>query len=283
MGSLLDYLFPKKGNSASEEGSAGENMMEFIKAHTVEMPGREKMVMIPFTEFEEMSKQAETAQQHQETVIETEEPIFTEEPKPKAEPVVVKPESVAMKPTTEESRQEPTKPETEHTIPNEFSDKLKELKELIERSNYKDGIIKDLHKEMERLNGNFYEDIRRPMIKSIIAIHRQMTGRVKVLEKNIADADTDYEKLYREQVKNMMFDMTAVSDTLEDEYDLEFFEPAVGDLYNPKEDNAIRVVATEDEHQDGMIQEVLYGGFKNTSTDRIFLKANVIVYKLKKQ
>lgn len=289
MGNVFDYLFRKRGIVTSEEGYRDGSIMDFFNSHTVEMPGKNKMVMIPLDEFEEMVRQAE-AEEPQETVVEHIEVTIEEpEPEPEQKPAPLQPEE-----TPEEAKPAREKPEVEipvtETPEQSVSEdstvvlsRLDELKTLLDRDNYKDSIIKDLHKEMERLNGNFFEDIRRPMIKSIIAIHRQMTGRVKALAKNPTRGEADYEKLYAEVAKNMNFDLTAIADTLEDEYDLEFYEPAAGDLYNPKEDNAVRVIVTDSEQQDGLIAEVLYGGFKNASTDRIFLKANVIVYKFKKQ
>lgn len=278
MSNLFDFFFSHKGTVINESDSTSEDFMEFIKSHTVEMPDESRMIMIPMEEFEEMASMAEEADLPQESTIQIDE---VQEPKTKSD------SGQMSRPAPSRSLEIPQDtPPQEESNSNTFTggellSVLNELKEMMKRENYKDGIIKNLHKEMERLNGNFFEDIRRPMIKSIIAIHRQMMGRVKALDKNQTDSDADYENLYLELVKNVKFDMTAVGDTLEDEYDLEYFEPSIGDLYNPKEDNAIRVVITENEQQDSVIQEVLYGGFKNTSTDKIFLKANVIVYKFK--
>ena len=284
MSSLFEFLFSKKGSTTTTtEKPTQASIADFIKEHTVEMPGSSKMIMIPVDEFEEMVRQAE-AEEPQETVIDHVE-VTIEEPEPEQKPVTPQPEETPeeVKPATEKPDDEIPAAETpEQPVSEDGSvvlSRLEEVKTLLERDNYKDSIIKDLHKEMERLNGNFFEDIRRPMIKSIIAIHRRMTGRVKALAKNPMRTDSDYEKLY----DDMKFDLTTIADILEDEYDLEFYEPAAGDLYNPKEDNAVRVIAADSEQQDGLIAEVLYGGFKNASTDRIFLKANVIVYKYKKQ
>lgn len=258
MGNQIDYLFPKKDSDDSGERVDANCIMDFIKSHTYELPGNFKLVMVSIDEIEDMMKTAE-----EKLLPSTETPA--EKP-----PIAI------------ETPQQPANPKAESVASGDIIAKLDEVKELLERDNHKDSIIKDLHHEMERLNGNFFEDIRRPMIKSIIAIHRQLTGRVRSLEKNPAGADVNSEDLYNEFTKNLKFDMTAVGDILEDEYDLEYFEPAIGDLYNPKENNAIRVISTDDEQQDNIIQEVLYGGFKNTNTDRIFLKANVIVNKHKK-
>ena len=82
-------------------------------------------------------------------------------------------------------------------------------------------------------------------------------------------------------VKNMEFDSTSVLDTLEDEYDLIYFEPTIGDAYNPKEQNAIKIEETDNPVLGGTVKDVIYGGFKETSSDRIWLKANIIVYRLK--
>lgn len=273
MGNIFDIFFPKTGNVIAEGIYASDDITDFIKSHTVEIPGESRMVMIPVEEFEEMVRMSET--------------IIEKEEVPESVPKIETEQAPQPNPQTSFGAQQdasslPEDPKSDTTNNTELLSKLNELKEMLQQESHKDGIIKDLHKELEKLNGNFFEDIRRPMIKSIIAIHRQMTGRVKAIEKTPVGQDADYEKLYQEMVKNLKFDMTAIGDTLEDEYDLEFFEPVAGDLYNPKEDNAIRVVSTDDEYQDGVIQKVLYGGFKNTNTDKIFLKANVIVYKFKK-
>jgi len=260
MGTFFDFFSRKvTGTTDSQET---RDVLEFINMHTVQLNGGSDVVIIAREEFNEF--------------FPTKKEDDTESTIPDNE-------------TTSPTR---GNPEIESPSPNEEIDplgrktdellgKIDEIKNLVEKETRKDEIIKEMHKEMERLNSNFLEDIRRPMIKSIIAIHKQMYNRSKNIEKTELSADTDYELLYGDLKKNIEFDKTAIVDTLEDEYDLEFFEPVEGDLYNPKEDNAIKVVVTDDAILDGKIKEVIYGGFKNPLTEKVFMKANVIVYKLK--
>ena len=70
-----------------------------------------------------------------------------------------------------------------------------------------------------------------------------------------------------------------IQDILEDEYDLEYFEPTIGSAYSPKEQTAIRTVITDTPEQAGTIKEFHYGGFRNTTTNKIFQPSTVTVYK----
>lgn len=156
------------------------------------------------------------------------------------------------------------------------------METALKDSQHKDALIRDLHKEMESLKNDFYASLRRPLIKSIIAIHRRMDERQKYMEKSVDAEGADYKALLDEAVKNMDFDCTSVLDTLEDEYDLIYFEPTVGDAYNPKEENAVKVEETDNPALGGTVKDVVYGGFREASTGRVWQKANIVVYRIKK-
>lgn len=156
------------------------------------------------------------------------------------------------------------------------------IETTLKDSQHKDALIRDLHKEMESLKNDFYASLRRPLIKSIIAIHRRMDERQKYMEKSVDAEDADYKALLDETVRNMDFDCTSVLDTLEDEYDLIYFEPIVGDVYNPKEENAVKVEETDNPALGGTVKDVVYGGFREASTGRVWQKANIVVYRIKK-
>ena len=269
MSTIFDIFFPSRRAADLSEEQRGE-AEDFIRRHTLQIAAGSRMVIIPEEEFANITDSGSTTAI---PVTDAEEQPAATPAKPVEIPAAVAPETVpAAKPTALAS----PAPAADNTA---MLASMEKLQSLIERENHKDDIIRELHKERERLSANFFDDIKRPMIKSIIAIHRQMINRMQTIRQTATDADTNYEKLYRELCKNMEFDATAVSDTLEDEYDLTYFEPKPGDAYNPKENNAVRVVTTNDPAQGGIIQEVIYGGFKNVQTEKIFLKANVIVYK----
>lgn len=165
---------------------------------------------------------------------------------------------------------------------NRLAERLDTIEAAIGETKHKDDLIRDLHKEMEELKNDFYTSLRRPIIKSIIAIHRRMDERLKYIETKAEEDNADFKTLFVETVKNVRFDRTSVRDTLEDDYDLAYFEPIVGDAYNPKEQNAVNVVDTDDSMLGGTIKDVVCGGFKDVNTGRIWQKANIIVYRNKK-
>ena len=94
---------------------------------------------------------------------------------------------------------------------------------------------------------------------------------------------TDEKEAWKELVsvfiENHQFDMNTIADALEDEYDLKYFEPQPEDPFNAKDFEAIDVVTTEDVLLAGKVKEVIYGGFKECDTGRVFMKSKVIVYK----
>jgi hypothetical protein len=155
---------------------------------------------------------------------------------------------------------------------------LNNVQASLTKEDYKDGLVRQLHQELEQYRNNFYNDIKRPFIKSIIAIHNQMNKRLLHSEE-VPDDNTDYKKLYEKTVGNIKFDKQAIEDILDDEYDLNYYEPNVGEMYNAKEENAIKVEITNNKAQSSMIKDVIYGGFKSTQDGKVFLKANVIVYR----
>lgn len=162
-----------------------------------------------------------------------------------------------------------------------IAEKLDAVDEALKETKHKDELIRNLHKEMENLKNDFYASLRRPAIKSIVGIHRRMEERLKHLENKCDEAESAPQVLFAETLKNMRFDCTSVLDTLEDEYDLVYFVPIMGDAYNPKEENAVKVEETDNPALGGTIKDVVYGGYKDACTGRVWLKANIVVYRLK--
>lgn len=256
---IFDFFKPASPTQHEKEERI-QWIRDFIEKHTI-VNGDSQMLLINMSEIEGL--------------LPIEKPTETAEVE-----VIEQPETEA----TPEVEPTETKPAVQSEI--DLSPVLSQLEKItgiLEQATRKDDIIRDLHKEMERLNGNFYDDLKRPMIKSIISIHTKLWGRVKNIASQENEIDADKAKLYEELKKNIIFDTTSVSDMLEDEYDLRFYEPAPGDLYNPKEDNALKVLPTDQEGQDNVIERVVNGGFKNTRTDKIFVKANVFVYKYERK
>ena len=146
----------------------------------------------------------------------------------------------------------------------------------MEDSSYKDKIIKDLHEELQSHNRDLHAEIVKPLLKNMIKMHQPLTKTYKFYENTEAKSSPEtYTRLLRE-VENCKLH---IQDILEDEYDLEYFEPTIGSAYSPKEQTAIRTVITDTPEQAGTIKEFHYGGFRNTTTNKIFQPSTVTVYK----
>ena len=177
-------------------------------------------------------------------------------------------------PNDERSIEPATHPD--HSFPSQIGDQINALKKLLEDSSYKDKIIKDLHEELQSHNRDLHAEIVKPLLKNMIKMHERLTKTYKFYENTEAKSSPEtYTRLLRE-VENCKLH---IQDILEDEYDLEYFEPTIGSAYSPKEQTAIRTVITDTPEQAGTIKEFHYGGFRNTTTNKIFQPSTVTVYK----
>ena len=136
----------------------------------------------------------------------------------------------------------------------------------MEDSSYKDKIIKDLHEELQSHNRDLHAEIVKPLLKNMIKMHERLTKTYKFYENTEAKSSPEtYTRLLRE-VENCKLH---IQDIL----------PTIGSAYSPKEQTAIRTVITDTPEQAGTIKEFHYGGFRNTTTNKIFQPSTVTVYK----
>ena len=159
---------------------------------------------------------------------------------------------------------------------------LNKIEEWMNNDNHKDDLIHSLHQELEKHQTNLYSSMQRPFILSIIDIDKRMNDRIKYTRKlfNSAKEPEDYKNIAEQMCKNFQFDRRTLLDTLEDEYDLTYFEPVSGEKFNPKEHSVIKTIETGDSSLANTIQDVIYGGYKNQE-DKVYLKSKVVVFKSK--
>lgn len=157
-----------------------------------------------------------------------------------------------------------------------ISYKQEELMHLLESERYKDQLIKELHDELETFKKGLYETIKRPMIKSIISIHKRLLDQAKYY----AHAALDDTAMVQKMTEDIHFNTQAILDTLEDEYDLTYFEPKISDYFDPKTMNVLAVENTDVLERDKTISGIVYGGYIDLY-GKVFLKSNVKVYKHK--
>lgn len=201
---------------------------------------------------------------------------------------VVTPQPVIEEPVKEEPiKEEPIKNEvveevvTPQPVPDCSAsiDALKKeiavLAEKIDTATYQEGIIRDLHEELQDYKKGLIADISKSYVMDIIRIYDRL-----------ADTNSHFnpeeEGFNPAQTKRLIENtMLAITDMLEDQYSIENFTPAEGAPYNPKEYKAMQVVETEDEAKASTIVKCLAPGFRNTDTGKLVRQARVVVYKCK--
>lgn len=168
----------------------------------------------------------------------------------------------------------------EKDIPSELLSRLEKMESIIRESVHKDKIIRELHEDLQQKNRNFYAELTRPVIKSIIRIYSFVVGTLKAAnQKEGEDPEVTFKRLRQAVESNCLM----IEDLLNDEFNIIMFTPEKGDVYLPKEHTAILSIDTEDPELAGTIQECRQAGFKEFETGRIVKSAVVTVYKMKKK
>lgn len=161
----------------------------------------------------------------------------------------------------------------------EILNRLEKITTVIKEADHKDKIIKDLHDELQKKNRDFYSELTRPVIKSIIRIHDFVGGTLKSSSpKDGEDPESALRRLTHAVEGNCLM----IEDLLNDEFNIEMFSPEKGDQYLPKEHTAIITIDTDNPELAGTVKECRQTGFKESGTGRILKNAVVAVYKMKK-
>ncbi len=187
------------------------------------------------------------------------------------------PEPTAEKDVKEEAAAAPPHAGNEPPPTERLEEELRKLAEKIDTAAYQEGIIRDLHQELQLYKKGILEDISKRYATDIINIYERL-------------ADMDFHADHEGQP----FDATAarrllennilyITDLLEDEYSIERFKPEAGSPYKPKEQKAMRTVDTDDAGKANTVAECLSAGFRNEQTGRVLRQARIVVYKLRTQ
>lgn len=180
----------------------------------------------------------------------------------------VKPEPSETEVKPDDKEDKPTENEPAHLLKEE----LQKLTDKIETAVYQEGIIHDLHQELQQLKKGLIEDICRGYAMDIINIYERLADT----NAHLGTAKGDTENLKRLLENNILY----ITDLLEDEYSIEMFTPEVGTPYKPKEQKAMRTIDTDDATKANTVAECISVGFRNDTTGRILRQARIVVYKL---
>lgn len=96
----------------------------------------------------------------------------------------------------------------------------------------KDEMISQLHTELTRLRNGLYEELKRPMIKTIIGIHKRCFERQQKAIYNVPGEGRPVQIIYEEMVADLNFDLHTIEDSIEEHFDLSFFCPSEGDSFD---------------------------------------------------
>ena len=159
---------------------------------------------------------------------------------------------------------------------NDIQASIKHLSAEIGEHAYKDKVIKDLHDDLMKKNNDFYAELKTPAIKTIIKCHNRICDTFAHYSKiGISDDPKAYDKL----LKQVEVYISSIRDILDESFDLTYFEPGVGDEFNPKQFASLEIVPTDDKSLDKKVASCIHGGFVNMTTGRTIEKALIRQYK----
>ncbi len=152
-----------------------------------------------------------------------------------------------------------------------------ELKALVGFRDRLEESVLNMHKELEVYKSGFYEKITKPYLKALLELHTRfadVSNHFENVDLSTCDVRDTYDNLLA-QFKNSV---QAIADRVYNDFGIDYFEPEVGDAYDPRQHKAMRVVPTEDAEKHRVIIKVLAGGFKDVDSDKVVSTARVETY-----
>lgn len=212
--------------------------------------------------------EAQVAQQKTNT-----EPEPTPEPQPEVKP---EPEPA---PTPEPAPAVDYAPQFEAltTLVKELKAENAELKTLVGFRDRLEESVRDMHKELETYKGGFYEKITKPYLKALLELHTRFADVANHFE-NVDLSTCDVRETYDRLLGQFKNSVQAIADRVYNDFGIDYFEPEVGQLYDPRQHKAMRVVNTDDPEKHRVIIKVLAGGFKDVDTEKVISTARVETY-----
>lgn len=167
-------------------------------------------------------------------------------------------------------REERNNQRVEHQIPTTsvdlgvLSQELSQVAQSCKMLEQRDDVMKNMHKELEKLQNNLYAKMLKPYKNSIVMIYDSIARTYEYYKTEAAKVEVGaYDKLI-EQIKHFML---LITDTLSDEYDLDIYIPEVGALFAKGQHRVNRLIPTTDENQNNVIAKVFQCGFSYMAFD----------------
>lgn len=212
--------------------------------------------------------EAQVAQQKTNT-----EPEPTPEPQPEVKP---EPEPA---PTPEPAPAVDYTPQFEAltALVKELKEENAELKTLVGFRDRLEESVRDMHKELEAYKSGFYEKITKPYLKALLELHTRFADVANHFE-NVDLSTCDVRETYDRLLGQFKNSVQAIADRVYNDFGIDYFEPEVGQLYDPRQHKAMRVVNTDDAEKHRVIIKVLAGGFKDVDSEKVISTARVETY-----
>ena len=218
--------------------------------------------------------EAQVAQQKTNT-----EPEPTPEPQPEVKPEPAPEPAPAPAPETQPAPAVDYAPQFEAltALVKELKAENAELKTLVGFRDRLEESVRDMHKELETYKGGFYEKITKPYLKALLELHTRFADVANHFE-NVDLSTCDVRETYDRLLGQFKNSVQAIADRVYNDFGIDYFEPEVGQLYDPRQHKAMRVVNTDDQEKHRVIIKVLAGGFKDVDTDKVISTARVETY-----
>ena len=207
------------------------------------------------------------------------EPEPTPEPQPEVKPEVKPEPAPAPAPETQPAPAVDYAPQFEAltALVKELKAENAELKTLVGFRDRLEESVRDMHKELETYKGGFYEKITKPYLKALLELHTRFADVANHFE-NVDLSTCDVRETYDRLLGQFKNSVQAIADRVYNDFGIDYFEPEVGQLYDPRQHKAMRVVNTDDQEKHRVIIKVLAGGFKDVDTDKVISTARVETY-----
>lgn len=218
--------------------------------------------------------EAQVAQQKTNT-----EPEPTPEPQPEVKPEPTPEPTPAPAPETQPAPAVDYAPQFEAltTLVKELKAENAELKTLVGFRDRLEESVRDMHKELEAYKSGFYEKITKPYLKALLELHTRFADVANHFE-NVDLSTCDVRETYDRLLGQFKNSVQAIADRVYNDFGIDYFEPEVGQLYDPRQHKAMRVVNTDDAEKHRVIIKVLAGGFKDVDSDKVISTARVETY-----
>ena len=207
------------------------------------------------------------------------EPEPTPEPQPEVKPEPAPEPAPAPAPETQPAPAVDYAPQFEAltALVKELKAENAELKTLVGFRDRLEESVRDMHKELETYKGGFYEKITKPYLKALLELHTRFADVANHFE-NVDLSTCDVRETYDRLLGQFKNSVQAIADRVYNDFGIDYFEPEVGQLYDPRQHKAMRVVNTDDAEKHRVIIKVLAGGFKDVDTEKVISTARVETY-----